>query len=663
MSKLIKLFIILLIINTTYALDDKPENSKDEDMIILQIQTIEPIIVKKTRIVKAKFTDLKQEAINIGINDLYLSGQIQYTPKNKKWMGLEINWQSLEDNATNDKKYIAFTQSAKSKILTDDKRIEPPTELSMQINKQMLIDAISKMQTKEKKLVALDENTITSLNKDNKQTTLAQTGNNGDDSNISSLLPDSQLNATQEDTTTSQATKECPIRYSISDLKAYAQERRDTVDSKGNTVVVGNCLDNGTIYELAKTYGTPCRVVADPVQDIIYQAYRITGVVDSVDTVVRDCKVDYASNTIAVLTTTDQCSPIHQLDTAVSHETSRKYYLLNSANVHLTNCAINGIIYNHQKTICSYDLQVSDGFAIPQVKTYITLSDNSELTVQNCSTESSTQLPIIAIECTGSQRYNHDFSTQISYLNKQKWVRNPYDNNNLVKVNDCQISATTFTHLETTAGCTPIYEDHNLLTNQRYKTYIEDGTATIYLDTICGSSYQIPYTPATISLSNNGDTKTKQYIRLDGTVYNRAETTSSVSWTTPGNHTWTVPSDITQIYVTVRGGQGGQGGASYGFSCYLEIGGSGGDSSILDIIGVGSSGSGWSATCPSDGDHSYESALAGVAFIPVTVSDYKNVNAGQSISITVGSGGGGVTLRFPLIKGSDGVSGYATIKY
>ena len=661
MSKLIELIIIALMISTAYAVDDKTENSKDEEMIILQIQTIEPIIVQKTRIVKAQFIDLKQEAIDIGINDLYLSGQIQYTSKNKKWMGLEINWQSLEDNATNDKKYITFTESAKSKILTDDKRIETAAELSMQINKQMLIDAISKMQNKEKKLVALDENTITSL-KDNKQTTLAQNSNSSDDSNISSLLPDSQLNATQEDTTTSQVTKECPIRYSINDLKAYAQERRDTVDSKGVTTAVGNCLDNGTIYELAKTYGTPCRVVADPVQDIIYQAYRITGVVDSVDTVVRDCQIDYASNTIAVLTTTDQCSPIHQLGTAVSHETSRKYYLLNGENIHLTNCAVNGTTYNHQKNICSYDLQVSDGFAVPQVKTYITLSDNSELTVQNCTTESSTQLPIIYKECTGSQRYSHDFSSKISYLNKQKWVRNPYDNNTLVKVNDCQISATTFTHLETTTGCTPIYEDHNLLTNQRYKTYIEDGTATIYLDTICGSSYQIPYTRATISLSNNGDTKTKQYIRLDGTVYNRAETTSSLSWTTPGNHSWAVPSGITQIYVIVKGNDGGGyigniQGDDWFSDCPVNSF-NGNDSSLAINSNTITSNGGNGA----QGIFNYDDCSSNIdKTLALIMTSYINVSVGETANITVG--GIGSSVNSLSYGNKDRQTGSVSIKY
>jgi hypothetical protein len=37
----------------------------------------------------------------------------------------------------------------------------------------------------------------------------------------------------------------CPIRYSIDDLKAYEQKSINTVDSNGNTLSVGACLDSG----------------------------------------------------------------------------------------------------------------------------------------------------------------------------------------------------------------------------------------------------------------------------------------------------------------------------------------------------------------------------------------------------------------------------------
>ena len=638
MLEIIKATIIsLLITGNSYAQDASDNSNEDDKITKIKVQTIAPITINKTKHINAKFLDLKDSAIEQGIDDIFIIGKIKYqTNINNGWTTININWIGLENSKLNTKKYIKLEKPAVSKLLTDDKKIDPLQEITIKVDKDILMAGISTMQQEkqEKETVKLDDKTIKSLTEKQNSTTLA--GSNKTTTPISTL-PDSQLNATE--VTTSQVTKECSIRYDIENSQAYQQQRLDTVDSNGNTTVVGTCLDTGESYTLIKRYGSPCRVLADPVQDIIYQSYRVISTINNTEQIIRDCQVDYASNTIAVITTTDQCTPIHDLAIAISHETSRKYYLLDGANVHLTNCTVNGTTYTHEKSVCSYDLQVSDSFAIPQVKTYITLSDNSELTVQNCTTESSTQLPIVYKECTGSQRYSHDFSSQISYLNKEKWVQNPYDNNNLVKINDCQISATTFTHLETTTGCTPIYEDHNLLTNQRYKTYIEDGTATIYLDTICGNSYQIPYTPATITLSNNGDTKTKQYIRLDGTVYDRIETTTSVSFTTSGNHTWTVPNNITQIYVVVKGSDGE---SALSYQCYVY--GIDGQSSQIAINnttisalgGTGSRGYRYKGECINQ-----SAATTGQI-----KTSYINVIAGQTGSITIGTINAYVTIKY-----------------
>jgi hypothetical protein len=46
----------------------------------------------------------------------------------------------------------------------------------------------------------------------------------------------------------------CPIRYSIDDLKAYEQKSINTVDSNGNTLSVGACLDSGVSCALKRFF-------------------------------------------------------------------------------------------------------------------------------------------------------------------------------------------------------------------------------------------------------------------------------------------------------------------------------------------------------------------------------------------------------------------------
>ena len=533
-----------------------------EEKTLLMIDIMQPIKVNETKNIKGKFTDLKDEAFELGVEQIYLNGNISYSKKGS-YSNINITWKSIQsDKGLTGSNFVPLKKQFISSLTTDEKQILPPNKISVNVSKQILMQAINKMIDKNKdkpKEVKLSEKTLEKLSENKNKNNAATSVGNGKLS--SSGLPSSDgLNANV--VSSSQVTKECPVRYSTDDLKAYAQSRIDTVDNNGNTTQTGTCLDTGSFDTLVKDYSTPCVPLIADTQ--VYQSYRITGIVAGQAEIVRDCQVDLTDNILPVQTTTDQCNFSHDLANNVSYQTQRKYYELNGAIIDISQCQSNNTPYSHSDVACSYDLQVSPGFAVPQVKIIITLDDSSESIVQNCTTRN-TQIPVILKECTGSQRYSHDFNAATSYLQKETWIENPYDNNVEVKLNDCQISTVSYPHLQTTNSCVPIFEDHNLLTNQTYKTFITDNTQTpsdIILDANCNSGQQIPYTPATISLSNNGDTKTKQYIRLDSTVYSRSETTQSAVFSEVGNYTWTVPDGITQIYAVVTsGGNGGNSGS------------------------------------------------------------------------------------------------------
>ena len=77
-------------------------------------------------------------------------------------------------------------------------------------------------------------------------------------------------------------------------------------------------------------------------------------------------------------------------------------------------------------------------------------------------------------------------------------------------------------------------------------------------------------------------------------------TSATIIWRVPGYYTWTVPSNITTLLVSLAGGGGGGGGGGYGINC-SGAGGSGGgggasailiNNNLVAIAGGGNSGKG-----------------------------------------------------------------------
>jgi hypothetical protein len=88
------------------------------------------------------------------------------------------------------------------------------------------------------------------------------------------------------------------------------------------------------------------------------------------------------------------------LDLNLSYQTERKFYKLNDEIVNISQCESNKKVYQHKEVVCSYDLEVSPGFAVPQTKLYITLDDGTESIVRGCMAHS-TQIPLIKKDCVG----------------------------------------------------------------------------------------------------------------------------------------------------------------------------------------------------------------------------------------------------------------------
>jgi hypothetical protein len=550
-----KITILLLSFGLTFGTFANEKPNETQEKTLIKAQLVDTISVNTTDDIQARFVGLKEKAVEMGVDDIYINGKISYQPQGN-YQKLKISWYSLENPQNLSKtNYSSLKQSFYSELTTDEEQILPPQEITIAVDEQVLMSALDDLLTKNdnSNKVELAEESVEKLNEPQVAANSAAANSSP---YASSNLPEVDLNAQEVDNSTTTKEVECPIRYSVDDLRAYEQVAIHTVDSSGNTTNVGACLDTGTTYELKKSYGDPCSPLIG--EDKVYQSYRITGIVAGQDEIVRDCQVDLTENTLPIQTTTDQCSYEHHLDLGLSYQTERKFYELDGEIVNISQCESNKKPYQHKEEVCSYDLEVSPGFAIPQVRTFIALDDGSESIVQNCTTRNE-QIAVIEKECSGSDRYYHDFSASTSYLQKEKWVKNPYDNNNEVKVNNCQISETTFKHLETSDGCTPIYEDHNLRMTQSYKPYIIDNTQEpneILLSETCGNATQIPYLKGDIEFINNGYMRNTKYTRPDDSIYQQLEPTEVAQFSDVGTFTYTISDGVTKIYTSIQGPAG-----------------------------------------------------------------------------------------------------------
>ena len=146
------------------------------------------------------------------------------------------------------------------------------------------------------------------------------------------------------------------------------------------------------------------------------------------------------------------------------------------------------------------------------------------------------------------------------------------------------------------------------------------------------------------------------------TEANLNHTYQIISWTTPGNHSWAVPSGITQIYVIVKGNDGGGyigniQGDDWFSDCPVNSF-NGNDSSLAINSNTITSNGGNGA----QGIFNYDDCSSNIdKTLALIMTSYINVSVGETANITVGGIGSSVNSLSYLNK--DGQTGYVTIKY
>ena len=510
--------VIIGLVLTLATQADLVKEDKGKKATFLKALTTLPITVNKTKTIQATFNSLNKQGISAGLNNIVINGTLSYK-KAGNYQKVFIQWHSVENNLKKPKAVnkADFSKKFRSELTTDEQRIDAPQEVTVEVDEPSFMQAVNRL---NKGLTLAQVETLTAKTNPNSNPKSNRAGLNtnrgrgslSSNNGVKSQLP--KLGETADAGGT--ATEQCDYRYDIETMRAHEQQRTNQVSSTGVVIEQGACLDTTNTFDLVKTYGEPCRPFIST--DKVYQSYRITGVIEGEDKIIQSCQADL-DNEITIIKTTTGCHTSDNINTRVSTATSRRYYMLNGSEVEVQQCLPdeNSQTFAIQEAVCFYGSTSINGYVIPQTKLYYTNDLGVEVSVRSCQASPTQQFTTKKLDCTGTERYEHDPTSSTSYLMQKTFVVDTISGTE-EEVNSCQRSNSQFAHQ--VQSCSTVHDDHNKKLLRPKRAYFIDTTLTdaeskVYLsfcDDDDGVADATPYLTTTTQIATT-------YTRGDGTAY------------------------------------------------------------------------------------------------------------------------------------------------
>ena len=506
--------IIIGLVLTLATQADLVKEDKGKKATFLKALTTLPITVNTTKTIQATFSSLNKQGINAGLDNIVINGTISYK-KAGNYQKVFIQWHSVENNLKKPKAInkAEFSKKFRSELTTDEQQIGAPQDLTVEVDEQSFMQAVNQL---NRGLMVAKTETLTAKTNSNPKSNHAGLNTNrgrgslSSNNGVKSQLP--KLGDTADAGGT--ATEQCDYRYDIETMKAHEQQRINQVSSTGVVTEQGTCLDTTNTFDLVKTYGEPCHPFIST--DKVYQSYRITGVIDGEDKIIQSCQADL-DNEIKITKTSQGCNTSDNINTRISTATYRKYYMLNGSEVEVQQCLPdeNSQTFAIQEAVCSYGSASINGYVIPQTKLYYTNDLGVEVSVRGCQASPTQQFTTNKVDCTGTERYEHDTASSTSYLRQKTFVVDTISGTE-EQVNSCQRSSSQFAHQA--ESCPTIHDDDNLILLRPKRPYFIDTTladsqAKIYLSPCDdGVADATPYVKTTTAAATT-------YTRGDNTAY------------------------------------------------------------------------------------------------------------------------------------------------
>ncbi len=508
--------IIIGLVLTLATQADLVKEDKGKKATFLKALTTKPITVNKTKQVQATLSSLNKQGVSAGLNNIVINGTLSYK-KAGNYQKVFIQWHSVENNLKKPKAInkAEFSKKFRSELTTDEQQIGIPQEVTVEVDEQSFMQAVNQL-NKGLTLAQVEKlTTKTNTNSNTKSNRAGLNTNSGRGSLSSSNGVKSQLpklgDAADAGGT---AIEQCDYRYDIENMRAHEQQRINQVNSTGVVTEQGTCSDTTNTFDLVKTYGAPCTPFIST--DKVYQSYRITGIIEGEDKIIQSCQADL-TNEIAITTTETGCNTSDNINTRISTATSRRYYMLNGSEVEVQQClpGENPQTFAIEEAVCSYGVVSVNGYSIPQTKLYYTNDLGVEVSVRGCQASPTQQFTTNKVDCTGTERYEHDMTSSTSYLMQKTFVVDTISGTE-EQINDCQRSSSQFAHQA--ESCSTIHDDDNLRLLRPKHPYFKDTTlagteSTVYLSPCDnGVADATPYLETTTATATT-------YTRGDNTAY------------------------------------------------------------------------------------------------------------------------------------------------
>ncbi|MBW1615592.1 MAG: hypothetical protein JRJ49_03465 [Deltaproteobacteria bacterium] len=427
------IFLILLIFINIFNL-----NAAEPVKKILKIQTILPFEIEKTASAESKFVGLTDEAINLNLNKIILTGKISYEKINDKKTRTKINWNGISLRQGTQDKTRSLTLPLFSQFSTSDKRVEP-IELSASGDFESLLRDVAELLKQDETPKHLVEKTTEQV-QDN-------TSNND-------LSPD----------------------YS---------------GSGGSSSASGGDTDSDFSANLISTSWEPCDPLIDFEKRLVYlQAKKIeTG---SSGTREEGFCEDYGG-TIPIEATFEGCGFRHDFSSDVSIKKEKLFYRDVENIIYLTECQDSKLKYPQYETKagCSPSINSAQGIVIPQSRIAYKIG-NMEYYASDCRASETDQYEIRENFC--DDKFEHDFINNVSYYKTYDYYVDGFGKVN--KINECsRSSSASFSHIFETAECGVTNNDELMQTQFRSLRQIETPDGVINISECQDQSSPVAYVP------------------------------------------------------------------------------------------------------------------------------------------------------------------------
>lgn len=534
---------------------------------IVKIKTISQIRIPETYDVSGMFQGLKDAALRQNMQSAIISGSAEYEKQKDGTTRVIINWHTITAKNGENSEAGMLTSPLLSSFRVKGKRVTPGTNISAKGDLEQLAEDYMALKEKAEKPEGdedqiEDENEEEEKDRDRDNSGMdpegSDTGGNTSGGNNNSG-GDGDTPATDKPTTT---WEQCQPQIDIAAGKVYEMQKQVTKNSDGEITDEGACERKGATANIKKEFGGDCSLIVNLEQMKAFKRYTSYANLNGVRIDCENCTIDETAF-YRLLTTQEGCDIRHDFDDGVSYQQEKIYYNTDTGlQVDVCDCRDSQKKYTHflTDTTCKRIVDFENGIVIENKRVAFILDDGSTVYATKCRAQSG-QIPIKEEFC--DPKYEHDFETHQSYYRTRDfYMKNGQDKKYL---NECSRSGSkAFPHIYRTQDCAITYDDENLQTIIRAKTWIETPTGEMIQIAPClPKGGAIPYA-------------------FDG------DEDFDLNYTTVGTHTWTAPTGTKRInLILVAGGcSGGRGGYRNGINPGVKGNGKNGGG----VTGVGEMG-------------------------------------------------------------------------